>query len=385
MARGVRILCVGDSLTEGHFGGYPILLQELLVQREPNIQWTVDKCAKIGSTTKDWLNDQALNAQLKTAMAKGCDIIVLMLGTNDCQTGLHFSEQQFISSWTQLARRLMQEAPGAALLVATPPPVVPGGSFAQYFDVNIINSVLPRLVPRVAASLGLQSIDCFSALGGSSPHRQAYSDGVHLNKEGYKSVGAAISSSILRSVCGLSCSVKPPTQYNTASQNQTPQTSQTPSFISSSSFKALHQRGQFPKSHALRTKYPSAADVARQVTGFPQALSNSSYCPNITPASTCVFPGYKQGFSFAAPVSPASALAPPARIDTTKLCGVDATKATGFIPQFCEGQRVEYKGRSSGQWSYGVISQASSSGYTVSLGAGQTKHIPSADALMRLR
>jgi lysophospholipase L1-like esterase len=197
------IVCIGDSLTEGHSGGYPKTLEDLLRQREPNSHWDVRNYGKRGFGTKDWL-------ACVTPIAAGADVIVLMIGTNDAQTctGV-FSEEQYIGRLTQLIKRFMSEAPSAAFHLVIPPPAVLGGSFTQYFDANIINSVFPRVIPQVAASLGLACIDCFTPFGGATPNGQAFSDGIHVTQDGSKVLATTVFGAVSGSVSNKGKSVAP--------------------------------------------------------------------------------------------------------------------------------------------------------------------------------
>jgi len=198
-----NIVCIGDSLTEGHSGGYPKILEEFLRQREPNSHWDVRNYGKRGFGTKDWL-------ECVTPIAVGADVIVLMIGTNDAQTGTGaMSEEQYIGRLTQLIKRFMSEAPSAAFHLVIPPPAVTGGSFTQYFDANIINSVFPRVIPQVAASLGLPCVDCFTPFGGATPNSQAFSDGIHVTQDGSKILATTIFGAVNGSVSNKGKSVAP--------------------------------------------------------------------------------------------------------------------------------------------------------------------------------
>lgn len=203
MLRTVNIGCVGDSLTEGgSLGGYPRLLQDLLNAREPSCQWILHNMGVPGSFTKEWA-DTILpsRSHYPSGMATGgIDLYLVMLGTNDAQLRLWPSDQSFSDRLSRIGKALLAE--GAVVIIISPPPVEPGGSFAQHFDAAILNSVIPRIVPQVAASIGCGHADAFSALGGLNPKREAFIDGVHLSKEGNKLIANAMVNEVHQMVMG---------------------------------------------------------------------------------------------------------------------------------------------------------------------------------------
>mmetsp|Transcript_20697 Transcript_20697/g.33451 ORF Transcript_20697/g.33451 Transcript_20697/m.33451 type:complete len:649 (+) Transcript_20697:52-1998(+) len=215
MSQPVTIVCLGDSLTGGAFTrGYPAMLQDMLRQQQPGRQWNVKSYGAYGARTLDWLNEHIMSSQYKQAIAGGCDAIVLMLGTNDASlmyqaktymaTGVAepssavergtFDEQQFRQRLTQVAQRVMRDAPGAALFLAIPPPLEQSHMADASFDRPIIHTIFPRLIPQIAASLGATCIDCFSALGGNNAGagRPKFGDHVHMHDEGDRLIAQAV-------------------------------------------------------------------------------------------------------------------------------------------------------------------------------------------------
>jgi lysophospholipase L1-like esterase len=210
------IACIGDSLTcINQYQNYPKELQQLLAQTQPNYTWDVKNLGVEGSSVKDWLvwlggaPATALSARVgkpeaTSVLASGCDAIIVMLGTNDAQKGF-FNEHDFTSSLTQLASKLRSDCPSASLLLTIPTPIVPSSSFGSFFDAGAINGILPRVIPQIAASLGLVCIDCFNTV---TPNGLSQ-DGVHLGDEGYRMVASAMLDPVLRSIQGLSVAASP--------------------------------------------------------------------------------------------------------------------------------------------------------------------------------
>jgi len=219
MVRTVNIGCVGDSLTEG---GYPRILQEFLQAREPSCQWNLHNFGILGSSTKEWVNDNlpAKRHHPPGITAGEIDLFLVMLGTNDAQVSkkILFTEQKFNDQLSQIGKLLMEE--GAAVILITPPPVDPGGSFTQYIDVGIMNSVLPRIVPQAAAAIGADWADAFTALGGVKPVKEALLDGVHLTTEGNKLIAQALVNKVQQAV--LAKSPRKPSMSDRASTTALP-------------------------------------------------------------------------------------------------------------------------------------------------------------------
>lgn len=198
MTRPINVACIGDSLTEG---GYTKNLQEVLNSRDPSCNWNVKKWAQLGSTTKDWVQKFLVGPGngLQSLVASGVDVFVIMLGTNDCQAHLPFSENFTMDNLTKIVQTF--KAIGAPIVLATPPPIFKGGGqYADYMNANNLANVITRIVKQIAASQGCAHCDVFSALGGARPNPQAYTDGVHLHPEGNRLVAEAIAPVVMSAV-----------------------------------------------------------------------------------------------------------------------------------------------------------------------------------------
>jgi lysophospholipase L1-like esterase len=177
------IVCLGDSLSGGIFtNGFPIVLQDLLNQRQPG-QFVVRKHSAAGASVDDWLSGHLSSPQYKQAIAGGCAAIILLLGTNDARLGAVFNEQQFCNKLRQLVQRLMNDAPGASFFLAIPTPLADSNAKKTY-QPQIVNTIFPRIFPQIAASLGVTCIDCFSPFGGCNADQRLFGDGVHPSPEG---------------------------------------------------------------------------------------------------------------------------------------------------------------------------------------------------------
>ena len=199
--------CVGDSLTEGalsdkRVSSYPQLLQERL----PNPPYKIFNFGRGGVTAQRGIGTPPAayieTTKYKDSMSAHLDVVVLQLGTNDARK-IYWNEDKFRADYIDLIERYQSLSSHPIVFVSTPPPVY--CSTTCWFDVqpNVVNEVLPRLVPEIAHYTGAYLIDNFAVFGGikfsnpasfyepghvkmadwSHQNRPPY-DGVHLNTEG---------------------------------------------------------------------------------------------------------------------------------------------------------------------------------------------------------
>ena len=206
----VHVACIGDSLTEGFRGvwspptenTYPKILQQLLGER-----FNVVNLGSSGATMcragKD-AADSSMSAGwwsrtvFSKLVSQRWDLAIVMLGTNDCKSGRHDGPDNFhlvqggeaddygawlraqlgstdkptfaqdYAAFVALLRTLGTRSAGPQIFMCIPPPALVDGAY--HLDATLINSVLPRLVPRLADAIGVPRshvIDNFHALGGA--------------------------------------------------------------------------------------------------------------------------------------------------------------------------------------------------------------------------
>mmetsp|Transcript_19655 Transcript_19655/g.45808 ORF Transcript_19655/g.45808 Transcript_19655/m.45808 type:complete len:409 (-) Transcript_19655:86-1312(-) len=194
----ITVACVGDSLT--YEGVYPNFLQEMLSARLPSKKWRIVNCGAFGTTAQPFIPYTGTNAFQK-ALSSSADIVVLLLGTNDAQSGLIWKEQDYEAALHGIAKRLETEMVGSApkVILTVPPPLYPGKDWSPRFKPEVVNSALPRLVKNLGLKHGYEVVDAFSALGGhtlSQPHTSL--DGCHLTTEGNRLMASAVSEVVLR-------------------------------------------------------------------------------------------------------------------------------------------------------------------------------------------
>lgn len=117
------------------------------------------------------------------------DCIVISLGTNDA-FALHFDEEQFRQTARELIRRIRMAAPGAPILLTTPPDC----NKKRKYDNKTVGLVRKALM-RVAAEEDCAVWDLYSIMGGPASMTTWYKAGlasrdkIHFTRAGYELQG----------------------------------------------------------------------------------------------------------------------------------------------------------------------------------------------------
>lgn len=191
------ICCIGDSLTEGDYGikgmrcianvhpeNYPYFLsQELSCQ--------VRNFGKCGFRATDYLSFyQQGNVNLQ-----GADLILVMLGTNGGHSVSEDTEDN--RAYLALLEQLKQDAPGAKLVLMTPPHATqnPEMSNCGYSDQAREAAAWVR---RAAEKQGLALIDVgrYEAFCAENEYRYQANDGLHFVEEGYRELASFVAGSL---------------------------------------------------------------------------------------------------------------------------------------------------------------------------------------------
>ena len=212
--------CVGDSLTEGaakdkRVSSYPTYLQEQL----PLPAYKVFNFGKGSSTVLRTGVPFVNSTQYKLSMAAHLDVVVLMLGTNDARK-IFWDESRFRRDYIDIIERYQALPSKPIVFVCTPPPVYCDPKKC-FFDVQpeVVNEVLPFLIPEIAYYTGAFVIDNFAVFGGnkfsnpSSYYEPGHTDkadwdkqnhppydGVHLVAEGNKRLADSVSWRVVESL-----------------------------------------------------------------------------------------------------------------------------------------------------------------------------------------
>lgn len=174
----VRVVCIGDSITEGigadEGKSYPSQLQELLGPK-----WEVLNCGLSGRTLLRkgdfpyWVEDAFTRAKDFKP-----DVVVIMLGTNDSKPQNWQYKDEFAGDYKDLVAEFQKLPSKPRIYVCRPCPIPDPGNYG--IDEKPIQEQIP-LINQLAKEQGLGVIDMNSAL---RPYPEMLPDKVHPNTAG---------------------------------------------------------------------------------------------------------------------------------------------------------------------------------------------------------
>jgi lysophospholipase L1-like esterase len=175
---GVKVACVGDSITQGSGLGkgrsYPDQLQEMLGDK-----WKVRNFGVSGRTLlKKGDFPYWKEKAYQEALASEPDVVIIMLGTNDTKPQNFVHEQEFSADYAALVKSFQELASKPRIYVCRPCPVPEPGNF-KINDKNL--QVYIRKINALAKEMDLEVIDMHKALADKP---QLLPDRVHPNVEG---------------------------------------------------------------------------------------------------------------------------------------------------------------------------------------------------------
>ena len=181
------IACVGDSITEGigstnsAFNSYPAQLQKLLGDK-----YEVVNCGAAGTTLLKDNNAPCYRRQSRFSQSRKCnpDIVIIMLGTNDSKPAYWAYKDNFVPQLVDLITVYQELESKPTVYVATSATVTK--ALDGITDEVVTNEVVP-LQKQAAKQAGCELIDINAATKG---HDDWFSDGVHLNNDGYAKLAA---------------------------------------------------------------------------------------------------------------------------------------------------------------------------------------------------
>lgn len=193
MMKNIKIVCIGDSLTEGDYGlvgvrgipnvkkeNYPFFLAELSGAEVLNF-------GKCGFKAAQYL-DFYLTGEVDT---HGADIIIIMLGTNGGfdENGETVDNKAF----KELIKLCRLDAPKAKIALCTPPHATSNTSYSNHgYMPQILHA--REFVRQVANELKLPVIEvalCPEFCEQNEPIMQS-NDGLHFSELGYRTLAKFI-------------------------------------------------------------------------------------------------------------------------------------------------------------------------------------------------
>ena len=181
---GLKIACLGDSLTEGDYGpitsyggrrheNYPYFLSRLTGAEVTNY-------GRCGASSSSYLAEHYNAGDIDISDS---DVILLMLGTNK---GLAGTSQYYRDYRTLVEKILADKRPDALLILITPPSATRDSSKINFgYMNNVYNS--NKSVKEIAKAKGLICFDAYNQSPIQPETEDLYQsfDGLHMNAEGY--------------------------------------------------------------------------------------------------------------------------------------------------------------------------------------------------------
>ncbi len=176
----IRVVCVGDSITEG--SGYPHELDRII-----GANYEISNFGVGGSTVslksgKPYMHQMPF----QEAKARLPDIVVIMLGTNDASMASYEHIDSFVADYKKLINEFQSLPSKPEVWLVKPPPIF--SDMLGPMDINLEQGVIPR-IEQVADELGLPLINVYAALVNRP---EFFPDGVHPNSEGAKVIANEI-------------------------------------------------------------------------------------------------------------------------------------------------------------------------------------------------
>ena len=172
MPKPIRVALVGDSITQG--SGYPFKLQMLL-----GSNYTVGNFGVCGSTVSHNSTIPYVNqTEFQRAEDFDPDIVVIMLGTNDANPEIAYSEDSFETDYSQIVTSFQGLDGNQLIWVVKSPPIFANNS--SYNNTYLADTVLPH-IDNLANQMNLPTVDMYNAL---ISHSDYFMDGVHPNPDG---------------------------------------------------------------------------------------------------------------------------------------------------------------------------------------------------------
>jgi lysophospholipase L1-like esterase len=189
-----KVVCVGDSITEGIFVGgrtYPYYLQSKLGNDYAVVNYGVSGRSAGLNANLPYIDT---NAYTK-ALASDPDVVVIMLGTNDSKasnwTAAHKAE--FKDSYVRLVESFVNLPSAPQVYLATPVSVIRLNIYG--IRGTVLTQDIRPLIREIATELDLPLIENEKLLLGSTSYYLL--DGVHPSSKGYNRLSENIATSIL--------------------------------------------------------------------------------------------------------------------------------------------------------------------------------------------
>ncbi len=196
---GIRIACVGDSITQGvgvmfdHLdqNSYPAMLQGLLGEAYQVLNYGHSGRTLLKSGDNPYWKSPFYAASLRSEPA----LVLIMLGSNDSKPN-NWQAARYEQTLAELVASYRQlPGPPEVRLLFPPAVFVRPGRQEVAFKISgqVIEHEIIPILQRAAAQMGLLTIDIFSVTQG---HPEVFPDGVHPNAAGDRLIAEAVYAAI---------------------------------------------------------------------------------------------------------------------------------------------------------------------------------------------
>ena len=185
IAKKLKVVCVGDSITEGSgASNYPSFLRSRLDAGAIEV-------VNLGRGGRTMMKQGDFPYWKEEAYAEAlesrADVIVLLLGTNDSKKH-NWDEEQYERDYVEMVQQFQNMESSPTIWLVIPPPLHVDG--AMEMQQEVINHHIPRKIRKIAETCSIpehQIIDLFETMGGKGLFNPNYFllDGCHPNSLGY--------------------------------------------------------------------------------------------------------------------------------------------------------------------------------------------------------
>lgn len=174
--RGIKVACVGNSITEGAglTKTYPDVLQELLGEAYEVRNYGISGRTLLKKGDYPYWNE----TKYKEVLTWAPDIVIIKLGTNDTKPQNWRYKDGFVRDYVDLIRSFKSLPSNPTIFICNPIPV-----FEDKYGISEVamkHEILP-MIEEVAKKAEVQIIDLYQSFLGKADLTY---DGIHPNDEG---------------------------------------------------------------------------------------------------------------------------------------------------------------------------------------------------------
>ena len=131
--------------------------------------------------------------------------MIIQLGTNDAKAFI-WDRKKYIRDYTEMVELFVNLPSRPKVYISIPPPLYRNGSAIR---MDIVNDVLPEIIPKISEATDTHLINVYDALGGKNfekpsdyftpgkPNKwHSGNDGIHPNDLGYIHIASAIAAQL---------------------------------------------------------------------------------------------------------------------------------------------------------------------------------------------